>query len=346
MPDFGAFVISLDFELHWGVRDHCRPGALYRRTALESRRTIPRILDLFEEFEISATWATVGMLFACSRRELEESCPLILPEYETAAVNPYLEPVGESEDDDPLHYAPAIIREIRSRAGQEIASHTFSHYCSLEPGHDKHSFAADVKAAVAIAAKQGITLRSLVFPRDQINPEFLDVLPSLGIIAYRGARQSWMYCPAEKSRQRGWARRGTRLLDAYIPLSGRPVQDWNDMLDDRALWNVRAGAYLRPYNPALAALEPLRLRRLSRALELAALSNRIFHLWFHPHDFGAYPEQNLRFLRAVCVEYARWRDRAGLRSMNMGEAVAANRSDSDKRHRFSWTVLSPSSRAG
>jgi peptidoglycan/xylan/chitin deacetylase (PgdA/CDA1 family) len=202
MPDFGAFVISLDFELHWGVRDHCRPGAAYRQTAAEGRRLIPHILDLFEEFKISATWATVGMLFSRSRRELLDSSPDVRPAYESPALNPHLEPVGESEDDDPLHYAPGIIRQIRSRPGQEIASHTFSHYCCLEPGHCRQSFAADIKAAIALAAKHGVSLRSIVFPRDQINPELLDILPSLGIIAYRGAAQSWMYGPARKTTQR------------------------------------------------------------------------------------------------------------------------------------------------
>jgi peptidoglycan/xylan/chitin deacetylase (PgdA/CDA1 family) len=321
MPDFGAFVISLDLELHWGVRDRFRAVSSYRQKALAGRSIIPRILDLFDEYGISATWATVGFLFARSRLELEGSSPTIRPAYERAALDPYCEKVGESEDDDPLHYASGIIRDIRSHPRQEIACHTFSHYYCLEPGQDKQAFAADLKAAVNLAANQGIRLTSLVFPRDQVNPEYLDVLPPLGIITYRGGQPSWMYRPKEDRGQRAWVRRGARLLDAYNPAGGTHLQGWDEVLDDYGLWNIRAGAYLRPYAAALGGVDALRLRRVARAMKEAALSRRIFHLWLHPQDLGAFPKQNLAFLRTICGEYAYWKSRAGLRSMNMRETT-------------------------
>src|SRR5262245_13071649 len=61
-PAFGALVISLDFELHWGVRDKRPVDGSYRENLLGAREAIPRMLDLFEEFGIAATWATVGFL--------------------------------------------------------------------------------------------------------------------------------------------------------------------------------------------------------------------------------------------------------------------------------------------
>ena len=68
----GALVISLDFELVWGVRgEFGADGGDYRPNLLGARNAIPRLLDLFAEFEISATWATVGMLMAHTREELE-----------------------------------------------------------------------------------------------------------------------------------------------------------------------------------------------------------------------------------------------------------------------------------
>ena len=72
MPDRpGALVISLDFELHWGVRDHVARGdALYQRLP-EARRAVEDMVTLFRERRIRATWATVGFLFASNRRELE-----------------------------------------------------------------------------------------------------------------------------------------------------------------------------------------------------------------------------------------------------------------------------------
>ena len=62
-PPFGALVISLDFELHWGVRDKRPVDGPYRENLLGAREAIPQMLDLFEEFGVAATWATVGFLF-------------------------------------------------------------------------------------------------------------------------------------------------------------------------------------------------------------------------------------------------------------------------------------------
>ena len=58
----GAFVISLDFELMWGVRD--KKGIdQYGENILGVRKAIPALLKLFEEFEINCTFSTVGFLF-------------------------------------------------------------------------------------------------------------------------------------------------------------------------------------------------------------------------------------------------------------------------------------------
>ena len=76
----GTFVVSLDFELHWGVRDH-RTVAEYRENLLGVRRAIPALLALFSEFGIRATWATVGFLFFESIDELRAALPTELPRY-------------------------------------------------------------------------------------------------------------------------------------------------------------------------------------------------------------------------------------------------------------------------
>ena len=53
-------VISLDFELLWGVFDkvdYKEKETYFKNT----RKVIPKILDLFSENDIHCTWATVGM---------------------------------------------------------------------------------------------------------------------------------------------------------------------------------------------------------------------------------------------------------------------------------------------
>ena len=54
------FVVSLDMELMWGVRDK-RSKDQYGRQVLGEREAIPAMLDLFEREGIRATWAVVGM---------------------------------------------------------------------------------------------------------------------------------------------------------------------------------------------------------------------------------------------------------------------------------------------
>ena len=132
----GTLVISLDFELHWGVSDR-RTIDSYRENLDNVPLVVNRLLDLFEKRGIHGTWATVGMLF-CQRKE--ELFSYVKPENRPIYKNPrcsnyvVAEEAGENEKDDPYHYAPSLIRKIKSTPFQEIATHTFSHYYCLEPG--------------------------------------------------------------------------------------------------------------------------------------------------------------------------------------------------------------------
>ncbi|MGH3429822.1 MAG: polysaccharide deacetylase family protein, partial [Candidatus Dormibacteraceae bacterium] len=100
-----ALVISLDFELHWGVRDQVRPDGSYRAHLLGSRTVVPQLLDLFSEYGVAATWGSVGFLFAATRQELSTFSPKIRPAYANGRLDPYRESVGADEVSDPLHYA-------------------------------------------------------------------------------------------------------------------------------------------------------------------------------------------------------------------------------------------------
>jgi peptidoglycan/xylan/chitin deacetylase (PgdA/CDA1 family) len=315
-PGYGAFVVSLDFELHWGVRDHEPPDGPYRANLLGARRAIPRLLDVFERYGVAATWAIVGFLFANSREELRKFEPAIHPCYNDRTLDPYAEPIGNGEDDDPLHFAPSLIEQIRRSPGQEIATHTFSHFYCREPGQTRDAFRADLGSAVAIAADRGIQFRSIVFPRNQGNPEYARALLDAGITCYRGPELGWMH--------RGITRQETtlglrvaRVADTYIDISGKKIVHWNEILEPNGLCNVRASRFLRSYQPGLKRLEEKRLRRMIDQIKLASLEDAIFHIWFHPHNFGIHLEQNLRVLETILQTFAWARERYGMRSLSM-----------------------------
>jgi len=320
-PDFGALVISLDFELHWGVRDKCAPNGPYRENLLGARKAIPRILDLFEAFEVAATWATVGFLFAESRREREAFCPAIRPQYVDTRLDPYAEPTGENEGDDPLHYAASLIAQIAKRPKQEIATHTFSHYYCQEPGETRESFAADLASAVAIAQRRGLNVGSIVFPRNQFRPGYEDLLKEAGVLCYRGNEPHWMYRPRPRS-QETLAVRAPRLLDHYVSLSGSKVVRWDEILQPNGLCDVRSSMFLRPYSTQRKSLESIRLRRIAGGIRAAAEQRGIFHLWWHPHNFGADTAENLEFLRSVLEVFASCRQTRGMKSLNMAEVAS------------------------
>jgi len=190
----GALVVSLDFELRWGVHDLVPPdGGDYRANLLGVRAAVPALLDLFEACGIAATWATVGMLMADSREERERFRPAVTPAYADPRLDSYRIATGESEADDPLHFAGSLVGQIRAGPRQEIASHTFAHYYPLEPGHDLASFRADLESAVAIARAKRIELRSLIFPRNQFNSDYAGVIAEAGFTVCRSNAAGWLH---------------------------------------------------------------------------------------------------------------------------------------------------------
>jgi peptidoglycan/xylan/chitin deacetylase (PgdA/CDA1 family) len=315
-PGYGAFVVSLDFELHWGVRDHEPPHGPYRQNLLGARKAIPPLLELFKRYGIAGTWAVIGFLFAVSAEERRKFEPALRPCYYDKSLDPYVERIGKDEDDDPLHFAPSLIEQIRRTPDQEIATHTFSHHYCLEPGQTLETFKADLNSAIAIAADRGIRLRSIVFPRNQMNPDYAQAVLDAGIICYRGPEYGWMH-RGIKRQERRLGLRVARIADTYIDISGKRIIRWDRILEPGGLCNVRASRFLWPYRPKLKRLEEKRLKRMIDQIKFAAMEDAIFHIWFHPHNFGVHLEENLKVLEAILQAFAFARERYGMRSLSM-----------------------------
>jgi hypothetical protein len=111
-----------------------------------------------------------------------------------------------------------------------------------------------------------------------------------------------------------------RLLDAYINLSGYNTYSLEECARKRP-FNIPASRFLRPYSHSLASLDSLRLHRIKRAMRDAAIGNRLFHLWWHPHNFGADVKHNLAFLQNILAYYDQLNQRYGMQSCNMGEVA-------------------------
>lgn len=307
-------VLSLDFELLWGVRDHSDRQS-YGANVLGAREAIPRMLEIFAESDVRATWATVGFLFCETKDELLGSLPELRPAYRDQRLSnyTYLDEVGEDERRDPYYFGASLVSRIRQTPGQEIGTHTLSHFYCLEEGQTDHAFRADLSAAITIAQRHGIILKSIVFPRNQFSDASLAICRELGLTHFRGNPDGWAY-RAVRTDEQTKPRRALRLLDAYTGLLG--AQGFTSR-NVAGLVDVPASRFLRPCAGKLAPLHPLHLATIKRGMTTAAKEGKGYHLWWHPHNFGREMEANLRGLGDIIKHFLELRDRFGMVSSAM-----------------------------
>lgn len=218
--DKGRFIISLDFELFWGVWD-VTTKEKYGNNILGVKEVIPGLIELFAQYNFKATFATVGFLFARNKAELLACLPDNKPAYSNNSYNVYskeIPAIGNDETDDPYHFGFSLLQQLLPTP-HEISTHTFSHYYCLEEGQSMDEFEADIIAAKNIAAANNISICSIVFPRNQVNEEYLGMLKANGINAYRGNPTSWIYKPRKFAAEVPFIRL-CRLMDTYFPISG------------------------------------------------------------------------------------------------------------------------------
>ena len=309
----GSFIISLDFELFWGVRDVLTKEK-YGSNILGAKTAIPSMVALFEKYEAHATFATVGLLFCQSKEEVKKYSPELKPGYKNKLLSPYEENYVESLSDlaDPYHSAKELIELLKKRPNIEIGSHTFSHYYCWEAGQSDDEFEADIKAAVKIAADNDVVLKSIVFPRNQVADGYLKICSKYGFTHYRGNPTKFF------SERGGLKNRVLRLIDSYINICGDNSFGY-DEIKEEFLYNIKASRFLRPYSSIFALLDGLKIKRIKNEMTVAAKQNKIYHLWWHPHNFGINQKQNLNMLEDILKHYNRLFKQYGFESHTMNQ---------------------------
>lgn len=314
----GIFTISIDFELYWGVRDKLSLEE-YKATLARVYEFIPAALDLFRKHEVHATWAAVGFLFCDTYEELVASLPERKPTYADPNLSPYpyISKMAGGEEYLSYHLAPSLIEKIAACPHQEVGTHTFSHYFCLEDGQTAEDFREDLQAAVGLAERKQHKLRSLVFPRNQHNADYLGICRELGITSYRGTETAWFYHSKRASEYFHPLRKIPRLFDIYFNVTGANSY----ALPQSAVLpvNLPGSRLLRGYSKRLSILEPLRLKRITSAMETAARKNEIFHLWFHPHELSGSIPENLAFLGKILDKFDSLQREYKMQSLTMSE---------------------------
>ncbi|WP_282018309.1 polysaccharide deacetylase family protein [Salegentibacter mishustinae] len=295
----GTLVISLDFELLWGVFDKVN----YKKKIeyfSNTRKVIPEILKIFETSDIHCTWATVGMLFNENWEEWKSNIPEVLPEYKRRELSAY--DFGNkiiSKETEKLCFAPDLIKQIAETPNQEVGTHTYSHYYCLEDGQTLKAFAADLKKSVELAKKIELQLKSLVFPRNQFNKAYLKICDQVGIESLRSNPDAWYW---KDTKNDGLIQKIFRTGDAYAGGFGNVYKPEKNYKKPYA---QKASRFLRPFRNDFT--DRIKINRIKSEMIYAARKNKIYHLWWHPHNFGNYPEKNMAELSEIveCFKFCR-----------------------------------------
>lgn len=315
----GTLVISLDYELMWGCCEWSTPEEYGQTNVANVSKVINRMVKLFHKYGVHATFATVGMIMLKDKDEATQMIPSKVPSYHRQEASPYANDYISQikAEHQNLYFALEQIRMLQTDANFEVATHTYCHYYCWEPGQTVEEFEADLQKAVEVAKNQGIILNSIVFPKNQVSDEHLKVCAHHGITSYRG--NALKYFNEPKSKWEALKNRICRLLDAYINIGGYTSAPYSLLKHREGMLNVCASRMLRPYSPRLSFLERLRLRRIRKEMIHAAKTGELYHLWWHPHNFGANMEENLSFLEKVLKTYKDCHDRYEMQSLTMNE---------------------------
>jgi peptidoglycan/xylan/chitin deacetylase (PgdA/CDA1 family) len=315
MGNNGYLVISLDFELLWGVIDkvdYKEKESYFKNT----RKVIPEMLDLFSEFNIHCTWAIVGMLFNNNWKEWNKNFPEIVPNYKNTNLTAYnYGRVLNTTGTEFLCFARDLIQHIHETPNQEIATHTYSHYYCLEEGQTLDCFKADLEKSIEMANQMGIILKSLVFPRNQFNEAYLRVCYELGIENVRSNPDVWYWKGIHKD---SIINKIFRTGDAYIGVNNKSYKLDYLNIDKAKPFPQKASRFLRPYS-SNKLLNDLRLNRIKSEMTAAAKNNEIYHLWWHPHNFGNDPSENMANLKDLLEHYKQCFKKYKFKSLNMAE---------------------------
>ncbi len=154
----------------------------------------------------------------------------------------------------------------------------------------------------------------VVFPRNQCEPEYTNVLTELGFTTYRDEENNWIY---KKVKFRP-LKRILRLADVYLPLTGHG--GYKPKIENGII-NLMGSHMYKPYFKPLAFLEGLKIRRIKKQMLQTVKKGLTYHLWWHPHNVGVRTDFHMKQLEEIFSYYDELKEKYGMRSLNMDEAA-------------------------
>lgn len=300
-----AFVVSIDVEMSWGLIH--RPDRSYDFP--DEREQMCRLLDVFDRYDVPATWAFVGhlLLEECDRCDGVAHPELTRPDYEWFEGDWLAADPCSSATEDPAWYAPDLMRAVDERpAGHEIGSHSFTHLIAGDPGCSEAAFRSDLRRCRLEAERHGAPLRSFIYPRNQYGHEH--VLAEEGFTSYRGPR------PDERAGASRVERRVRGLAETVVPTRRSAVLP----VAEHGVWNLPATYLHAVGDPRRYSVK---LTQATRRLRQAVANRSLFHLWFHPHNVQHETDKWFDGLDRVLSQAASLRAEGKLDTLTMAQVA-------------------------
>lgn len=283
----GVVTISLDTEIGWGMINSGAYDGLERRLD-NARAGIRRLLALFDEYRVPATWALVGQLF----RDREADGPTV--EYDLAPAD-----VSIPWDRD-WWRAPDVIDAISdSPVEHDIASHSGSHL--VYEGAPRQAVTEDLSLFRSVAEEYE-PVTSFVFPQNKV--AHLDAVRDAGFTCYRG--------------------RPPRLGSDPIPTVFRPRQHDGlvNVPASTAFRHYGGRSFPLRYCP-----DGVKERLLRLGIKRAIRKGGVFHVVLHPIDFTLPSDRRLLDgLESFLAAIAEARDGSPVQVLTLSEIADRARS--------------------
>jgi len=275
--DKGVFTISLDTELAWGTFDKGNVER-YKKAYRNTPHVIDRLCELFDEYEIPATWAIVSHLLEDCDGEHSDR---LAPDFKW--IDDWFSEVPcASGTDQDLWYAPWLINRLQAcDTVQEIGIHGSTHMQLGADGCSRKHAEEEIEVAMETMRAHGVEPKSFVFPRNDVG--HLDVLRENGIVAYRGKDACWY----ERS----------SVLEQITPLFRFADETFRrpppvvEPVERDGIVEVPGSQVFRPsYDGWQYTFGESSVARAKIGLRRAANTGGVFSLWFHPFNLGHEPD--------------------------------------------------------
>ncbi|MFO7927748.1 MAG: polysaccharide deacetylase family protein [Halobacteriota archaeon] len=308
----GTVVISLDAELAWGFHDQFPLAERERRQVSNARTSWRRLVELFDEYRVPATWAVVGELLMDDER-IRKTHPLGEQWFAT-----YYDDVIQRPNE---WFATDLVESIvASDADHEVASHSFSHVVLSDVPPEVAE--AEFRFSRMAGEQYDLDFRSFVFPRNEIDHR--RELAESGFVCYRG-RRPHTYPSIPKSRGIG------ALIGSLTGKVSPPVV--SPRIDEYGLVELPASLFIggyrgQPWSHIATLTEDPAVRLTRTGLERVRRTGGLFHLWLHPNDLT--DRASMQRMEAILSMLADWRARDELTIETMGTVAQRVLSDSDR----------------